>query len=89
MISWSASCLSHTLSLSLLPCVAMHEYNIMGASKDESGAENTARMWTCIEHLVRPRMELLCVGPEDLPKAMNDREEWRERVRDIRATSAT
>ena len=25
---------------------------------------------------------------EDLPKAMNDREEWRERVRDIRATSA-
>ena len=27
--------------------------------------------------------------PEDLPKAMNDREEWRERVRDIHATSAT
>ena len=27
--------------------------------------------------------------PEDLPKAMNDWEEWRERVRDIRATSAT
>ena len=27
--------------------------------------------------------------PEDLPKAMNDREEWRGRVRDIRATSAT
>ena len=26
--------------------------------------------------------------PEDLPEAMNDREEWRERVRDIRATSA-
>ena len=26
--------------------------------------------------------------PEDLPRAMNDREEWRERVRDIRATSA-
>ena len=25
--------------------------------------------------------------PEDLPKAMNDREDWRERVRDIRATS--
>ena len=25
--------------------------------------------------------------PEDLPVAMNDREEWRERVRDIRATS--
>ena len=27
--------------------------------------------------------------PEDLPRAMNDREEWRETVRDIRATSAT
>ena len=27
--------------------------------------------------------------PEDLPRAMNDRAEWRERVRDIRATSAT
>ena len=26
--------------------------------------------------------------PEDLPRAMNDREEWRERVRDIRATCA-
>ena len=26
--------------------------------------------------------------PEDLPRAMNDRREWRERVRDIRATSA-
>ena len=27
--------------------------------------------------------------PEDLPRAMNDRGEWRERVRDIRATSTT
>ena len=27
--------------------------------------------------------------PEDLPKVMNDREEWRERVRDIWATTAT
>ena len=27
--------------------------------------------------------------PEDLPRAMNDREEWRVRVRDICATSAT
>ena len=26
--------------------------------------------------------------PEDLPRVMNDREEWRERVRDIRATNA-
>ena len=27
--------------------------------------------------------------PEDLPRAMKDREKWRERVRDIRATSTT
>ena len=28
-------------------------------------------------------------SPEDLPEVMNDREKWRERVRDIRATSTT
>ena len=28
-------------------------------------------------------------SPEDLPEAMNDREKWRERVRDIRASSTT
>ena len=28
-------------------------------------------------------------SPEDLPAAMNDREKWRERVRDIRAGSVT
>ena len=37
-------------------------------------------------------IQLLCEDtgccPEDLPKAMNDREEWRARIRDIRATSA-
>ena len=27
--------------------------------------------------------------PEDLPGAMNNREKWRERVRDIRACSMT
>ena len=28
-------------------------------------------------------------SPEDLPEAMNDREKWRERVRDIRASGMT
>ena len=28
-------------------------------------------------------------NPEDLPEAMNDREKWRERVRDIHASSTT
>ena len=35
----------------------------------------------------------LCEGtgcrPEDLPEAMNDRRQWRERVRDIRASGTT
>ena len=37
------------------------------------------------KYLVLARELKIC--PEDLPRAMNDREEWRERVRDIRATS--
>ena len=28
-------------------------------------------------------------GPEDLPEVMNDREKWRDRVRDIRASGTT
>ena len=28
-------------------------------------------------------------SPDDLPEAMNDREKWRERVRDIRASGTT
>ena len=36
---------------------------------------------TCIQQLF---VDTGC-SPEDLPEAMNDREEWRERVRDIRA----
>ena len=42
--------------------------------------------------LARTYIQQLCEDtgccPEDLPRALNDREEWRERVRDIRATSA-
>ena len=38
----------------------------------------------------RTNIQQLCedtgCNPEDLPKAMNDREKWRERVRDIRAS---
>ena len=43
------------------------------------------------ERPARTYIQQLCEDtgccPEDLPRAMNDREEWRERVRDIRATS--
>ena len=41
--------------------------------------------WTYIQQLCE---DTGCC-PEDLPRVMNEREEWRERVRDIRATSAT
>ena len=41
----------------------------------------------------RTYIQLLCedtgCGPEDLPEAMNDRERWRERVRDICADGTT
>ena len=39
------------------------------------------------------QLEQLCVdtgcSPDDLPEAMNDREERREKVRDIRASGTT
>ena len=41
--------------------------------------------WTYIQQLC----EDTGCSPEDLPEAMNDREEWRERVRDIRASGTT
>ena len=28
-------------------------------------------------------------SPEDLPEAMNDREKWRERIKDMRASDPT
>ena len=37
-------------------------------------------------YIQRLREDTVC-SPRDLPEAMNDREEWRERVRDIRAGS--
>ena len=40
---------------------------------------------TYIQH----RCEGTGCSPEDLPEAMNDREKWRERVRDIRASGTT
>ena len=41
--------------------------------------------WTYIQQLC----EDTGCWPEDLPEAMNDKEKWKERVRDIRATSTT
>ena len=41
------------------------------------------------EHTFSNYVRIRDVSPEDLPEAMNDREKWRERVRDIRATNTT
>ena len=49
--------------------------------------------WAKAGRPARTYIQQLCEDtgccPEDLPRAMNNREEWRERVRDIRATSTT
>ena len=45
-------------------------------------AEAGRPTWTYIQQLCE---DMEC-SPEDLPEAMNDREKWRERVRDIRAS---
>ena len=42
-------------------------------------------VWTYIQQL----SEDTGCGPEDLPEAMNDREKWREMVRDIHASVTT
>ena len=49
--------------------------------------------WAKAGRPARTYIQQLCedmgCSPEDLPEAMNNREKWRERVRDIRATSTT
>ena len=41
------------------------------------------------EHTFSSYVRIRDVVPEDLPEAMNDKEKWRERVRDIRASGTT
>ena len=49
----------------------------MAAQKQDDQHERTFSSYVRIQDVVL----------KDPPRAMNDREEWRERVRDIRATS--
>ncbi len=42
-----------------------------------------------LEHTYSSYVSIRDVSPEDLPKAMYDREGWRERIRDIRASGMT
>ena len=48
-----------------------------------------AKAWRPAQTYIQQLCEDTGCSPEDLPEAMNDREKWRERVRDIRATSTT
>ena len=41
------------------------------------------------EHTFSSYVRITVCSPEDLPEAMNDKEKWRERVRDIRASGTT
>ena len=68
-----------------------------GRSRDELISD--VLLWTPTHGRVKPGrpartyIQQLCEDtgccPEDLPEAKNDREKWRERVRDIHATSMT
>ena len=58
-------------------------YKVWTPAYDQAKARRPAR--TYIQQLCE---DTGCT-PEDLPKVMNDREEWRERVRDIRAGGTT
>ena len=44
-----------------------------------------AKVWQPARAYIQQLCEDMWCSPEDLPEAMNDREKWRERVRDIRS----
>ena len=44
--------------------------------------------WPARTYIQQLCEDMVC-SPEDLPEAMNDREKWQERVRDIRASGTT
>ena len=77
--------------------ICIHKSDSMKLSRDELISEEL--LWTPTYNRAkagrpaRTYIQQLCedtgCSPEDLPEAMNDREKWRERVRDICATSTT
>ena len=62
-------------------------------SKDELISDVLLRTTAKAGRPARTYIQQLCedtgCSPEDQPKAMHDREKWRERVRDIRASGTT
>ena len=79
------------------PCVGVHKSTSLMRSRDELISD--VLLWTPTHGRAKARrpartyIQQLCEDtgccPEDLLMAMNDREKWRERVRDIHATSTT
>ena len=69
----------------------------LGVSKDElisdvllwTPTHGCARVGRPAQTYIQQLCEDTGCNPEDLPEAMNDREKWRETVRDIRAGGAT
>ena len=58
-------------------------------SRDELISDGRAKAGRPARTYIQQLCEDTGCCPEDLPEAMNDKEKWRERVRDIRATSTT
>ena len=52
-------------------------------------AYGQAKAWRLARTYIQQLCEDTGCTPEDLPEAMNDREKWRERVRDISASGTT
>ena len=52
-------------------------------------AYGRSKAWRPARTYIQQLCEDTGCSPEDLPEAMNDREKWRERVRDIRANGTT
>ena len=76
--------MSHNFSASSLLLFKFVSFKLLWTSAyDQAKAGPPAR--TYIQQLC----EDTGCNPEDLPKAMNDREKWRERVRDIRSGGTT
>ena len=89
--------LSHFVRVSKTDTILTRHAGLCWRSKDKLISD--VFLWTSTygrakaERPARTYIQQLCedmgCSPEDLPKAMNDREKWRERVRDIRAGGMT
>ena len=101
-ISLNLTCWRKMLFVTLLWCIWYHGSRTRYAghcwrSRDELISD--VLLWIStygrakVGWLARTYIQQLCedtgCSPDDLPEAMNDREKWRERVRDIHASGTT